>query len=200
MFAELLSRPFELFINHGLSQSGAAQTLARELEGRTLGFTVDGTPLDLRLSVSGGRISVTRTDGTAPDAGLRGTPLSLGRLLREDPQASVRDGSVQMTGDTDIADRFRELLRLATPDLEAQIARLAGEPVARQVSDATRAFADWGAATGQKMERGVAQYLQEKSGVLPSRAETEAFSRQVDELVNDVARAEARLERLKEAL
>ena len=200
MLAQLLFRPLELFLNRGLEQSAAAQGLARELEGRTLGWSVVGTLLDLRLRVSAGRLLVALPDGAAPDACLRGSVLSLGRLLREDPQAPVRDGSVQLTGDTELAERFGELLRLATPDLEQELSRLVGDLLARQVGNATRAFADWSATTGKTVERGVAQFLQEQSRMLPTRAEIDEFSHRVDTLVNDVARAEARIERLKEEL
>lgn len=197
MLAELLFRPLEHFFNRGLEQSTSAQALAQTLEGRSLGFTVEGTPLDLRLKVGGGRIIVALPDGAAPDAVVRGSALSLGRLLREDPQAPVRDGSVQISGDSEVAERFRELLRFATPDLEEELSRLVGDPLARQVGNAARAFGEWSQAAGRSVERGVAEYLQERSQVVPTRAEVDEFARRVEELVNDVERAAVRLDRLE---
>jgi len=197
MFTELLFRPLELFFNRGLEQSISAQGLARELEGRSLGFSVPGSPLDLRLKISGGRISVTLPDGAAPDACVSGSALSLGRLLREDPQDLSRAGLVTMSGDTEIAGRFRDLLRFATPDLEEELSRLVGDPLARQVGNAGRAFADWSEAAGHTVERSVAEYLQEESRVLPTRPEVDAFSANVQTLVDDVERAEARIRRLE---
>ena len=170
----------------------------RALEGRALRLSVDGTPLDLRLPVTEPRVTAPR-DGTATDPGA-GSPLAWPIATRRPAGAGIRDGDVQMTGDTDIAKRFRELLRIATPDLEEELSRLVGDPIARQVGNATRAFAEWGAAAGTTVERSVTEYLQEESRLLPKRADIEAFSRQVDALVNDVARAEARIERLKEPL
>jgi ubiquinone biosynthesis protein UbiJ len=197
MFAELMFRPFEAFLNYGLEQSAEARPLAARLEGRTLGLTMEGTPFDLRLAVKGGRFKVSLPDGAAPDACIRGGPLSLGRLLREDPQAAIRDGAVRMTGDTEIADQFRELLRLASPDLERELARMVGDPVAQQVGSATRAFTRWSEEAGDTLARGVSDYLQKDSQVLPTADEVREFTHKVDALVNDVERAEARIEQLK---
>lgn len=200
MFAEILLRPFELLLNRGLAQSTSAQALAQGLEGRVLALTLDGTPLDLRLRVAGGRIAVALADATAPDAAIRGTPLALGRLLRDDPQAAVRDGAVKLSGDTDIAERFRALLRFAAPDLEEELARVVGDPVARQAGNAARAAGDWAGKAAESLARSTGEYLTEESRVLPTRTEVDAFARRVDALVNDVDRAAARVRNLAERL
>lgn len=200
MLAELFLRPFEMLLNRGIDQSTSAQGLAHSLEGRVLALAVEGTPLDLRLRVAGGRIAVALADSAAPDAAIAGTPLALGRLLGEDPQAPVREGAVKLTGDTDIADRFRALLRFAAPDLEEELARLVGDPVAHEVGNAARAFGAWGAGAARSLARSATEYLQEESGALPTRAEVDEFGRRVDQLVNDVDRAEARLRHLEERL
>jgi ubiquinone biosynthesis protein UbiJ len=200
VLAELLLRPFELMLDRGLAHSTSAQGLARELEGRVLALTVEGTPLDLHLRVAGGRIAVTLADATAPDAAISGTPLALGRLLGQDPQAAVRDGAVRLTGDTDIADRFRALLGFAAPDLEEALARYVGDPVAHQAGNAARALGAWSRTAAQSLARSTAEYLQEESGTLPTRGEVEELATRVDALVNDVDRAEARLRLLEERL
>ncbi|MCE7896815.1 MAG: hypothetical protein DYH19_08605 [Gammaproteobacteria bacterium PRO8] len=198
MLAEMLFRPFEMLVNRGLAQSTSAQTLARGLEGRILGLAIDGTPLDLRLKVSAGRVCLALPDGAAPDATLSGTLLGLGRLLRDDPQAAVREGAVRMTGDTDIANRFRELLRFAAPDIEEELARLLGDPLARQLGNAARAAGAWGSDAGRSVARSVADYLQDEARVVATGCELRAFAEAVDTLANDVARSEARVARLEE--
>jgi ubiquinone biosynthesis protein UbiJ len=200
MLAAMLFRPFELLLNRGLAQSTSAQGLAAGLEGRILALTLEGTPLDLRLAVSDGRLRVTLPDGAAPDATLAGTPLALGALLRSDPQAAVRAGDVRMSGDTEIAARFQELLRFAAPDVEEELARLVGDPVAHEIGSAARAFGTWTAAARRTVARSTSEYLQEESGILPTPAEIADFGRRVDALVNDVERAAVRLRMLGERL
>jgi ubiquinone biosynthesis protein UbiJ len=42
----------------------------------------------------------------------------------------------------------------------------------------------------------MSEYLQEESRILPTHSEVREFAGKVDDLVNDVARAEARIEQL----
>ena len=200
MFAELLLRPFEQLLNRGLEQSTSAQGLARELEGRVLALTVEATPLDLRLNVRDGKLRLTLPDGAAPDASIAGTALSLGRLLRDDPQALIREGAVRFGGDTEMAARFRALLGFAVPDFEEELAKLFGDPLARQMGNAARGFANWSQATGESLTRSAAEYVQHEARVTPTKGELTDFASRVDELVNDVARTEARLAQLRERL
>ncbi len=199
MLAELLFRPFEALLNRGIERSTEAQAIARALDGRVLALTVDGTPFDLRLRIASERAAVTLPEGAAPDASIGGGPLSLGRLLHGDPQAPVRSGMVRMTGDTEIAERFRDLLRAAIPDFEGALSHLVGDPIAHEVGNAARAFTGWGEAAAQDLARGMSEQLQEHSRLLPTRREAREFAEAVDRLVNDVARAETRIRRLEES-
>jgi ubiquinone biosynthesis protein UbiJ len=198
MLAGILLRPLELALNRGVAQSTSAQGLVAALEGRSLALRLEATPLDLRLRVTGRRVLVGPADGTAPDARLAGTPLALLRLLRGDSQALVRAGEVRMSGDTEVAAQFEDLLRFARPDLEEALARLVGDPLAHEAGNAARALGAWSRAARRTLTRSLADYLQEESAVLPTPAEVGELARRMDELANDVARAEVRLRRLKE--
>jgi ubiquinone biosynthesis protein UbiJ len=148
----------------------------------------------MRIGIFGGRFRVTAPTGEPPDAGISGTPLGLGRLLGNDPEAAVREGMVRISGDAEIAGAFRELLHHARPDLEAELSRLVGAPLAREAAEAARAFSAWGQRAAEGMARDAGELLSGTGRLLVSRAEFEQFSRRVDELVNDVARTEARLQ------
>ncbi len=200
MFAELLLRPFEQLLNRGLAQSTSAQQLARELEGRVLALTIEATPLDFRLTVRSGRICLSLPDGAAPDAAISGTALSLTRLLREDAQALIREGVVRFGGDTEMAAKFRSLLGFAAPDFEEELAKLFGDSVAHQAGNAARGFASWSQAAGESLTRSASEYVQHEARVTPTSGELNEFASRVDTLVNDVARAEARLRQLQQRL
>ena len=60
-----------------------------------------------------------------------------------------------MTGDTDIAEQFRDLLRFATPDLEEELSRLVGDPLAHQAGNAARARSFIAAGASSSEWRGV---------------------------------------------
>ncbi|GMW06373.1 MAG: SCP2 sterol-binding domain-containing protein [Gammaproteobacteria bacterium] len=197
MLAGFLFRPFEALLNRGIAQSTGAEALAAQLEGRTLALTIDATPFDLRLAVRGGRIGVCLPDGAAPDAVIRGTPLALGRLLGRDPQAAIRDGSVHISGDAEIAGQFEELLRQAAPDLEHEFSRLVGASLAQDIGAAARTVTGWGEEVGDDVARGIGRYLREDAKMVPGGDEIREFGRGVDEFVNDVERAEARIRQLQ---
>ena len=193
----LLLKPLELVLNRGLARSTSAAALARDLEGRALRLEIEGLPFAARLSVTDGRITLSAAGEAPADATLRGGPLSLGRLMREDPQAPLRDGALQMSGDTDVAERFRDLLFFVRPDPEEELSQLLGDPLAHELGNTARAAADWGRRVAESFSRSVAEYLTEESRAIASRAEVREFSRYVDELANELARSEARVSRLE---
>lgn len=191
-------RPIERLINRGIGLSSTARAMAVALDGETLDVRLDGTPLRLRLTAGEGRVRVTAATGETPaSATLSGSPLAMLRLLGGDPQALIRAGDVQMTGDTDVANQFRDLLHMARPDLEEELSKLIGDPVAHQLGNLARGIADWGARTAESVSRSVGEYLTEERRSLPTRPEVEEFYREVDRTANDVERAEARLNKLK---
>ena len=196
-------RPLELLINRGIGLSSTAQAITAALEGQALDMRVDGTPLALRLAAANGQLRVTAAsalDVRPAAATLSGSPIAMLRLLGGDPQALIRDGDVRMTGDTDVANQFRDLLHMARPDLEEELSKLVGDPVAHQLGNLARGFADWGARAADSVSRSVGEYLTEERRTLPTRVEADEFNRDVDRLANDVARAEARLASLKDRL
>ncbi|MEO8224725.1 MAG: SCP2 sterol-binding domain-containing protein [Gammaproteobacteria bacterium] len=191
-------RPIEVLINRGIQLSTTAQAMAAALDGQALEVRLDGTPMTLRLTARDGQIAVTVPTGTPAAATLAGSPLAMVRLLSGDPQALIRDGEVTLTGDTDVANQFRDLLHMARPDLEEELSRLVGDPVARQLGDLARGFAAFGARAAESVSRSVGEYVTEERRTLPTRVEAAEFYRDVDRLANDVERAEARLALLRD--
>lgn len=204
MAADFLStagfRPIELLINRGIGLSSTAQAMAAALDGKALDVRLDGTPMALRLTAQDGQLRVTAPGESLAVATLSGTPLAMLRLLGGDPQALIREGEVRMTGDTDVANQFRDLLHMARPDLEDELSKLVGDPLAHQFGSMAREFTQWGLRAAESVSRSVGEYLTEERRSLPTRTETEEFYRDVDRVANDVERAEARLALLRERL
>jgi ubiquinone biosynthesis protein UbiJ len=59
---------------------------------------------------------------------------------------------------------------------------------------------DWGERTLLSVSRSFGEYLTEERRTLPTQAEAAEFCRDVDQVANDVERAEARLALLRERL
>lgn len=195
-------KPLELLLNRGLEASASAQAIAGVLEGRCLDVRVSGTPLGWRLTVAGGRIQAGPPGapaGPPADATIQGGLLSIMGLMTGDAQARIRAGDVQFTGDTEVAERFRELLEMARPDVEEELAKLVGDPLAHRFGLVARELADWSRRAATSVSRSLGEYLTEERRTLPTRAEVGEFYAAVDTLANDVERAAARLERLGSA-
>ncbi|MCC5793779.1 MAG: SCP2 sterol-binding domain-containing protein [Chromatiales bacterium] len=195
--ASLLLSPAQALVNRGIAGSATAQGLARDLEGQALELAISGTPLRIMARVGAGQLELLPSDGGDADVRLAGAPLALLALLGPDPQQPVRDGRVRLTGDTAVADRFRALLRAARPDLEEQLARLAGDPLAHGAGNLARGGAAWARNALGSFERSLGEYLREERRWLPTRPEVGQWLVEVDRLRDDVERAGARLERLR---
>ncbi len=193
-------RSIELLINRGIGLSSTAQAIAAALDGKVLDVRVDGTLLALRLTAANGEIRVTAAGESPAAATLAGSPLAMLRLLGGDPQALIREGHVRMTGDADVANQFQDLLHMARPDLEEELSKLVGDPVAHQLGNLARGFAALSARAAESVSRSLGEYLTEERRTLPTRTEAEEFYRDVDRVANDMERAEARLNRLKARL
>jgi ubiquinone biosynthesis protein UbiJ len=193
-------RPIELLINRGIGLSLTAQAMAAALDAKSLDVRLDATPVALRLTARDGKVQASAPGETPANAGLAGSPLAMIRLLSGDPQALIRDGDVRITGDTDVANQFRDLLLMARPDLEDELSKLVGDPLAHQLGNMAREFRDWGERTVESVSRSVGEYLTEERRTLPTQVEATEFYRDVDQVTNDVERAEARLALLRKRL
>jgi ubiquinone biosynthesis protein UbiJ len=194
---DLLHLPVEALINRGIGQSTTAQALARELEGKSLDARVDGSPFALRITLTGGRARVHPPGGEPAGATVSGALIPMVRLLGGDPEGLIRDGEVRISGDGDLAERFRELLKLARPDLEEELSKLVGDAAAHQAGNLVRNLVDWGRRARASVGRSVGEYFTEERKDLPPPTEVAEFHAAVDTLASDVDRAEARLRRLQ---
>jgi ubiquinone biosynthesis protein UbiJ len=132
----------------------------------------------------------------AADAQVRGGPFSLLALGRPDPQAVLRRGAVEIGGDAELAEKFRELALLLQPDLEEELALLVGDVVAHRFGNLARGTVSWTQRAAATTLRNVAEYLAHESRDLVSRAEAVQLIDGVDTLREDVDRLAARVDAL----
>lgn len=193
----MLLERLESTLNRGLSDSRKAQALCRQLDGRVMSLTVQGTPLAFFLKAEGGRIALAPRHDGAADASLSGTPIALLALAGPKAEGALRGGGVRIEGDAEVAQKFRELLAQAQPDFEEELARVVGDVAARRLANVARGFLDWGRKASDSLATNVVEYLQEEGRDLPTRVEVEEFLADVDRLRDDTGRLEAHLARLE---
>ncbi len=186
----------EAVLNRGIDQSIQATAAARRLNGSSLRIDIDGR-LSVRAAVSAGRLSLTADPETAADASISGSPLALFELMR-----GIGNGraAASISGDAEIASRYRELFALARPDLEEELSRHIGDLAAHRVAQAARGAVAWARKVRRTAAENVAEYLQEESGDLVNNTELQEFLHGVDRLRETADRVEARLARLENRL
>jgi ubiquinone biosynthesis protein UbiJ len=191
----------EALLNRSIGPRPSARAAARRLEGRSLEVDIEGI-VTVRIAVGAERLSLTAGGGEAPaDATVAGSPWALYALFTG-AGAGTGNGAAaaRIGGDAEVAGHFRELLALARPDVEEELSRLVGDFAARRMAQRAHAAFSFVRRAGRTTARNVAEYLEEESRDLVSKAELEEFLQGVDRLRETADRIEARLARLEQRL
>ncbi len=194
----MLLAGIEKLLNRSLPRSPRAQALAVALTGRSLAVEMTGAGT-LVLSSAGDRIRIERSTGVAADASVSAGPFSLLALAAGQSQALPQTGA-SISGDSDVAQKFSELLGLLRPDPEEELALLVGDAPAHHLGRLARAAAGFAQRAAHTGVSNIAEYLAHERRDLVPKAEARQLLDGVDALRDDVDRFEARLEHLAQRL
>ena len=190
---EALLQPIARVLNRNIRESTRASELCERLDGKLIAIRVRDTALAGYFEIdSNGLLLSTNSDGE-PDVVITGSLVALALMAGED---SIRDGSLDLTGDAATAQAFQQLLEHARPDIEEELSAIIGDTAAHGLGEFARSVGRWARDTGSIMSDNIREYLQEESRDVPSRYEVEQFSRRVNQLRDDVDRLAARIDRL----
>jgi ubiquinone biosynthesis protein UbiJ len=102
----LLDR-LEAVLNRNVADSRRALALTRQLDGRVMSLTAEGTPVAIFFHAEGGRLRLTPRHESPADASLSGTPVALLALAGPQGEGALRGGGVRIEGDAEVAQKFR---------------------------------------------------------------------------------------------
>ena len=197
----MLTATLENVLNRGLPRSPRAQQLCAELAGRKVLLVVAATGARILIESTGASLKLSAVTletlaSSAPDATITAGPFGLLALSGTAPEAVLQRGDVRIEGDTELAQKFRELALLLRPDLEEELSLVLGDVPAHQIGRIMRGLAGWTHKAATTTVRNLAEYLghERRDGV--SRNEAEPFLRSVDSLREDVDRLAARIDLL----
>jgi ubiquinone biosynthesis protein UbiJ len=192
--------PFLTFVEHELNrlvgESTAALDLLEGLNGTSFAVHVEGLGVAAVLHAEGQRLRV-RTSAEGATATLRATPLDLLKLVRAEGVSGVKRTQANLSGDLQVAERYSQLLKLARPDVEDELAKWVGDVPAHALGELAHGVGAWLARAASALRMNTAEYLQEESRVMPAALEAEAFYADVERLRDDVERTAVRLARLE---
>ena len=180
-------------LNRNIRESTPARELCAQLEGKLIAIRVRDSALAGYFEISDGAVALRMEHEGDPDVAITGSLVTLALMASED---SIRDGSLDLTGDAGTAQRFQQLLEHAKPDLEEELSRFVGDAAAHSIGEIARSFGNWARQSRSIMRDNIREYLQEESREVPSRYEVERFAKDVSRLRDDVDRLAARVKRL----
>ena len=192
-----LFRPLASILNRNISETTRASELCHRLDGKTVAVRVRDSALAVYFEFAENLVELKSQSDAEPDSVITGSLLSLARLAGKTDDSKVGDDSFELTGDAKTARTFRELLDRAKPDIEEEFSRVIGDVAAHRLGEIARGVKRWSQETRATIGANIREYLQEESRDAPSRYEVARFTKELHILRDDVARAEARLDRLE---
>ena len=194
---ETLFRPLTALVNRQIKATTPARELCAELDGKVMAVRVKNTGLAMYFCVCPDEIALIGDFDGEPDVAITGSILTLARLAGASSEDAIRDGSLELIGDAEVAQAFQKLLGYGKPDIEEELSGVIGDVAAHRLGEVARSVGSWGREASATIRQNITEFLQEERRDVPSRYEVEAFTRKVDELRDDVARVEARLNHLE---
>jgi ubiquinone biosynthesis protein UbiJ len=195
---EAALRPVAKILNRNIQESTPARELCLELSGMVAAVRVSNTALAAYFIVDDEAIDVAATSPQDPDVIITGSLITLASLAGQSGTTAIRDGSLDISGDAELAGQFQQLLSFARPDIEEKLSGIVGDAAAHRLGELARGFGRWGREARSTMGANIREYLQEESRDAPSRYEVEKFNTDVSKLRDAVDRIEARLNRLQD--
>jgi ubiquinone biosynthesis protein UbiJ len=188
----------EALFNRNIAASTEARSLARRLEGTSLQVEVEDR-LRVRACVFNSGLALFSGEASGPaDATISGSAPALLQLLRGDGPSTATRAGVQIRGDAEIANLYRQLFAAAKPEFEEELSRWIGDMPARRLSEVARSVRSWARRTRRTAGENIAEYLQEEGRDLISKTEHEEFIAGVDAVRESADRIEARLKNLEQ--
>ena len=179
------------FINHLLRSASWARDALRRHAGKTARFEV--FPFAVALTVlESGEVAAAGANAV-PAATVRLGPGLMLRLAARD-ESAWRE--IDIAGDTDFASAIHHVTRNLRWDVEEDLSRVFGDIAAHRMAETGRTLQRWGEQAAENTGRAFAEYWTEEQPLIAGARDLEEFGRAVDQLRDDAARLEKRIEHL----
>ena len=165
-----------------------------EFDGKVIKLEMTGINKTLYMLPDESGIQVLADyDGDA-DTVLRGTPISLFKMgLVANAANLLLKGEVEISGDTRLGHKFKNVFSQMDIDWTEPLAGLVGDDLAYQLQQAGTKLGRWGKDSARSVSSSFSEYLQEESREVVTENELEIFNEDVDRLRNDVDRLQAKI-------
>lgn len=194
MLATLHNRAMIAVLNHLLA--GAPWARLKLIQHANKGISIAAFPFQFSLEIDpDGWMRLAQAEHA--DATIHLPPLLALRIALGDTAASHQ---LEISGDTQLAASFGNMLLNLDWDAEADLARLIGDRAAHQLVQAAQGFTRWQRNRLNDNAIMLVEYASEETPLLAKRKHIADFITAVDTLRDDQARLSKRIDRLAQQL
>jgi ubiquinone biosynthesis protein UbiJ len=184
-------------LNAVLQQDERALAAVSELAGKLIAIQIIGTALTIYVKFERKAMLLSLEHEGKPHVTIRARPFTLiGLLLDRDGKATAITPEMEISGDTNLAQRFQELLRNVEIDWEEHLSHWIGDIAAHQAGRLFRTTRSYLRETRSTLGMNISEYLRYEKEILPTREDVAEFVSAVDVLRNDAERLQQRFDRL----
>lgn len=188
----MLPHPGIFALNHLLNAEAWARDKLKPYAGQCVEFRSPPLPA-LRLDILDTGLLRAAAEDAAPSLVVNMGPAALPAALRGE-DALLREIGIE--GNADLAGTVQYLFRHLRWDIAEDLSRVFGDVLAQRMVSEGRRFAAWNREAAQKLAQNFAEYWTEEQPLLARPADVRQFLADVDQLRDDLARLEKRIETL----
>lgn len=183
----------ESSLNTLIASDSVTQRALAKLSAKVIEFKVTDSAITLFILPHNNGVQLQSSSGHS-DTQLSGTLQNFISLASSDDSSEHFFGNgISISGDTQLASKFQNIIANAKIDWQGLIANLSNDLVAAQLASIFNASKKQYVLTTQSLALNVAEYLQEEARTLPTDVEVEYFIEQINDTRTATDRLEARL-------
>jgi ubiquinone biosynthesis protein UbiJ len=187
----------ETVINRYLALDPEMLGKLAQFNGKVIKLEMTGINKTLYMLPNESGIQVLTEFEGSVDTVLRGTPISLFKMgLVSNAASLLLKGEVEITGDTRLGHKFKNVFSQMDIDWSEPLANMVGDSLAYQIHQSGNKLSRWGKETVKSVSTSFSEYLQEESRDVVTDTELNIFNEAVDQMRNDVDRLQARINTL----
>jgi ubiquinone biosynthesis protein UbiJ len=188
----VLPHPGIYALNHLLGAEAWARDKLKPYAGECVEFRSPPLPA-LRLDILETGLLCAAARDTAPNLVVTIGPAALPASLRGE-DALMREIGIE--GNADLAGTVQYLFRHLRWDIAEDLSKIFGDVLAQRMVTEGRRFAEWNREAAQKLAQNFVEYWMEEQPLLARPAEVRQFLADADQLRDDLARLEKRVDLL----
>ena len=188
----MLAHPGIFALNHLLEAEASARDKLKPYAGQCVEFRAPPLPA-LRLDILDSGLLADAAQDAVPNLVVTIGAGTLPAFARGE-DALMREIGIE--GNADLAGTVQYLFRHLRWDVEEDLSQIFGDALAHRMVDGGRRFAAWGSDTAEKLAQNLAEFWTEEQPLLARAADVRRFLADVDQLRDDLARIEKRIEAL----